>query len=300
VSDVVVVGSCNLDLIVEVTRLPAAGETVRGSDMLIRTGGKGANQALAARRLGAETAFVGAIGDDQFGTMLRDALAAERVDLTGLMTAPGPSGTALILIDGRGENVIAIAAGANGRLTPEHLRLAPASVLLMQLEIPLATCVAAATHAREAGARVVLNAAPAPAGNDPELQQLLKLTDVLVVNEGEARTMANAAGEIAQVARELIAAGPRVVIVTLGAAGALVARGGNTFTIPSHPVEVVDTTGAGDAFCGALAAALAEGRSVAEAVRRGCKAGALATTAVGAQAALPTAADLDDIAMAEA
>jgi ribokinase len=286
VSDVVVVGSCNVDLIVEVARLPDPGQTVRGGEMIVRPGGKGANQALAARRLGANTAFVGAIGDDRFGTTLRAALAAEHVDLTGLVTTPGPSGTALILVDSHGENVIAISPGANRRLTPENALIPPASVLLMQLEIPLDTCVAAASRARGAGARVVLNAAPAPDRSDPNLQRLLELTDVLVVNEGEARVLTRGTGEIGEL-------GPPVAIITRGAEGAVVAQDGDCSTIPSHPVEVVDTTGAGDAFCGALAAALAEGRSVADAARRGCVAGALATTAVGAQAALP-----DDTAMA--
>lgn len=284
---VVVVGSCNLDLIVEVGRLPRPGETVLGGDLARRPGGKGANQAVAARRLGAETAFVGAVGDDDFGTALRRALAAEGIDLAGLATVPGASGVALIVVDAQAENVITVAPGANRHVTAEGLSWTPASVLLLQLEIPLATCVAATTAARAAGARVIVNAAPLPDPADPQLRRLLELTDVLVVNEGEATGLGSVRPERL---REL---GPPSVVVTLGESGAEVAEGRASYAVPGNPVDAIDTTGAGDAFCGALAAALAEGRSLVDAVRWGCAAGALATTAVGAQAAMPTLAQFD-------
>lgn len=310
----VVVGSCNLDLVVEVGRLPEPGETVLGADLVSVPGGKGANQAVAARRLGVETALVGAAGEDGPGVTLREALAREGVDIAGLATVPGPSGVALIVVDAGGENTITVAAGANRRLTAGHLRRLPArltasSVLLTQLEIPIATCVAAAGMAADAGARVVVNAAPLSDPGDPGLRRLLAAADVVVVNQGEAAALGKAvassttdAGSTAGVAEwrrlagELRALGPGAVVITLGAAGAVVADDGGDLAVPGFPVRAVDTTGAGDAFCGALAAALAEGRPLAEAVRRGCAAGALATTSLGAQAAMPAVTDVDALA----
>jgi ribokinase len=302
-SAVVVVGSCNLDLIVEVESLPASGETVLGGDVISRPGGKGANQAVAARRLGAETMFVGATGADQFGATLRAALAAEDVDLTHLMTTDSPSGVALVIVDSSATNLITVAVGANRRLTPEHVSvlrgsLAPTSVLLLQLEIPLATCLAAARIAHEAGAPVLLNAAPLPSRTDGEFEQLLALTDVLIVNEAEAMGLHDVARpsdieEWRSFASEVSVFGPPAVVVTLGDAGAVVAERERSFAVAPYQVNAVDTTGAGDAFCGAVAASLAEKRTLDDAVHRGCAAGALATTALGAQSALPTADEVD-------
>jgi ribokinase len=299
----VIVGSCNLDLVVEVEVLPAAGETVLGGDMASLPGGKGANQAVAARRLGVPTSFVGAVGGDEFGARLRDHLEAEGVDLSGMVTTGGPTGIALITVDAQAKSLITVAPGANRRLTAADMqtlrgRLTPSSVLLMQLEIPVATCVAAARIAREAGAAVVLNGAPIGIAGATGLEELLALTDLLIVNEGEAMHLfagRNAAPgqDWPALAGQLRAWGPAGVIVTLGEAGAVVAESGAAFAVPAYPVRAVDTVGAGDAFCGAVAAALAERRPLAEAVRRGCAAGALATTSVGAQSSLPTAADLD-------
>jgi ribokinase len=303
-SEVVVVGSCNLDLIVRVPRLPLAGETVLGGDMISRPGGKGANQAVAARRLGKGTTFMGAVGNDRFAQTVRDALAAAGLDLAHLVTVDGPTGVAVIVVDGTGANQITVAPGANRELTPAHVRgldryLTASAVLLLQLEIPLPTCVAAASLARESGGRVVLNAAPI-LPIDTQLRRLLSLADVLIVNEREAQALLPDAhpttvdawpGVVAQ----LRAFGPSTAIVTLGADGAAVADATETFLAPSPRVHAVDTTGAGDAFCGGLAAALADSLSLSEAVRRACAAGALATTAMGAQSALPTAAQLDDL-----
>ena len=302
---VVVVGSCNLDLIVEVEQLPAPGQTVLGGDVAIRPGGKGANQAVAARRLGADVAFVGAVGGDQFGATLRQALRDEGVDLDGMVVVEGPSGVALIVVDRQAENVITVAPGANYRLTGEHLRglrlrLTTDSVLLLQLEIPISTCVAAASVAREAGARVIVNAAPLADATDPDLTRLLELTDLLIVNEGEALSLHPGArpGDIdgwRALAATLSLAGPPAAIITLGESGAVAAEHGVTFAVAGTPVRAIDTTGAGDTFCGALAAALADGRALDDAVRRGCASGALATTAVGAQAAMPTVGELDNL-----
>jgi ribokinase len=290
---VVVVGSCNLDLVVEVGHLPAPGETVLGGDVQRRPGGKGANQAVAARRLGAETAFVGAVGDDDFGAELRDTLRAEHVDLSHLTVVPGASGVALIVVDAQAENSITVAPGANRHVSAEAVSWAPTSILVLQLEIPLAAAVSAAAAASAAGARVIVNAAPLPDPADPQLRRLLELADVLVVNEGEATRLGSAQPE------ELRRLGPDSVIVTLGAAGAVVADGATPpVAVAGTPVDAVDTTGAGDAFCGALAASLDAGYPMAEAVRRGCAAGAQAATAVGARAAMPTVDELERL-MAE-
>lgn len=302
-SKVVVVGSGNLDLIVEAPALPAAGQTVLGGDVLSRPGGKGANQAVAARRLGADTTFIGAVGNDQFGGVLRDALAGEGVDLSHLVVADAPSGIALIVFAASAANQITVAPGANRRLTAGHLGalssiLTPDSVLLLQLEIPLPTCVAAARIASDSGALVLLNAAPARDPDDKELQSLLALTDVLIVNEGEALSMSTATAPAdldgwRDFAAELSAAVTATVIITLGESGAVAADGATSFSVPAYFVNSVDTTGAGDAFCGAVAASLAGKQSLYEAVRCGCAAGALATTAAGAQTSLPRSADIE-------
>lgn len=305
-SNVVVVGSCNLDLIIEVPALPVPGQTVLGGDIVSRPGGKGANQAVAARRLGADTTFVGAVGDDQFGRTMRTALDAEHLDLRQLVVTDSPTGVALIVVDKAATNQIAVAPGANRRLGVEHLTrlagaLTPASVLLLQLEIPVPTCVAAARMARDADALVIVNGAPLTDPNDPDLRLLLALTDVLIVNEGEALRLvpseepATTTEEWLDLAARARASGPPAVVVTLGACGVVAAEQGAAFFVPACRVDAVDTTGAGDAFCGAVATALAEKRSLHDAVRRGCAAGALATTAIGAQTSLPTARDVESL-----
>ncbi len=297
------VGSGNLDLIVEAPALPAAGQTVLGGDVLSRPGGKGANQAVAARRLGADTTFIGAIGNDQFGGVIRTALAGEGVDLSHLVVADAPTGVALIVFAASAANQITVAPGANRRLAASHLGgldriLTPDSVLLLQLEIPLATCIAAARAAGEAGALVVLNAAPAADPGDEELMSLLALTDVLIVNEGEALSMSTATAPPDREGWRAFAAGlsaavSATVVITLGESGAVAADDTTSFLVPAYAVNAVDTTGAGDAFCGAVAASLAGKRSLYEAVRCGCAAGALATTAAGAQTSLPRSAEIE-------
>jgi ribokinase len=304
-STAVVVGSCNLDLIVRVPQLPLPGETVLGGDVVARPGGKGANQAVAARRLGADTVFLGAVGNDEFGQTLRGALAREELDLRHLAVVDGPTGVALVVVDPAASNQITVAQGANRHLRDDHLAvlerlLTPGSVLLMQLEIPLRACLTAARAARDAGATVVLNAAPVPGRADHDIDRLLAATDVLVVNESEARSLAAApapasadADRWLAVAGELSRSGPPAAIVTLGSSGAVASDQGASFHIPAYRVDPIDTTGAGDAFCGALTSALVEKRPLADAVRRGCAAGALATTALGAQSGMPTRAELD-------
>ena len=303
---VVVVGSVNLDLAVAVPHLPVPGETILGSEVAFQPGGKGGNQAVAARRLGADTVLFAAVGADQFGDGLRTALAAEGLALDTLVTIEGAAtGLAMIVVGDDGENTIVVAPGANahldnGRLVALADLLGPDAVLVLQLEIPLATCLAAARLARAAGATVVLNAAPLPSLPRPDLTELLSTVDILVVNEGEAlslignvTTLPDGPAGWKAIARDLCRLGPTTAIVTLGPRGAAGAAPEDTHWQPAFPVTPVDTTGAGDTFCGALAAALAERLPLPDAVRRGCAAGALATTRMGAQAAMPTTTELD-------
>jgi ribokinase len=276
--DVLVVGSVNADLVVRVDRRPAAGETVLGSDLATYPGGKGANQAVAAARLGAKVAFLGRTGSDGHGRLLRDALAGDGVDIESLIATPGPSGVALITVGPGGDNTIIVSPGANGRLGADDVAaaealFAAAAVVSLQLEIPLETVLAAARAARAAGARVVLNLSPAADVPD----ELLARCDPLVVNEHEAAFLGatDPAG--------LLARGPRSVVITKGAEGAVVADGTDVVTVRSPRVDAVDTTGAGDAFIGSFATFLVEGCSEREAVARANLYAALSTTAVGTQ-----------------
>jgi ribokinase len=276
--DVCVVGSANLDLVARAPRIPNPGETVLGTSYSEHAGGKGLNQAVAASRAGARTAFVGAVGDDAAGAMLLGVLAAAEVDHRAIHTShEQPTGRALITVSDDAENSIVVVAGANGTLEPPD-ELPPAGVVLAQLEVPLAVVVRAFTLARRVGARTVLNPAPARALPD----DLLALTDVLVPNEHELALLGGR--------DRLLAAGVRALVVTLGARGAeLVASDGTVRTQPPFPVVPVDSTGAGDAFCGALGARLAAGDDLDAAIRWAAAAGALATTVTGAVPSLPTA-----------
>ncbi len=293
---VVVVGSANVDLAVRMPHLPVPGQTVLGGELEQRPGGKGANQAVAAARAGARTAFLGAVGEDGYGAALRTALRQSGVDVEQLRTVEAATGVALVLSDAHGENTIVVAPGANARLSRDDLGglaalLGPAAVLLVQLEVPLDTVTEAVRIASRTGARVVLNAAPAPAAA-AELLPLLPSTDVLVVNAVEAAALGAvpASDGWPAAADRLRSLGPAAVVVTLGGAGAVVADAAGTDTIPAVPVEVVDTTGAGDAFCGALAAELAAGAPIRDAVRAGCRAGAAAAATPGAQGSSQLAA----------
>lgn len=292
---VTVVGSANADLVLVVPRLPAAGETVLASERRAGPGGKGLNQAVAAARAGAATAFVGAVGADAEGRMVRDVLISEGVTPV-LGTAPAPTGLAMVVVDAQGENCIVVAPGANaatGALTPEGEDVVRRSaVLVLQLEIPLALAARAAGVARQAGVSVVLNAAPAA---DPP-DSLLADVDVLVVNEGEARALVgDASGELDAVLEQLVARVPAVA-VTLGPAGAVYRRrGGVAVRVPSPSVDAVDTTAAGDTFTGYLAADLAAGVPLDVALRAACVAGALCVGRPGAVGSIPTRRDVDAV-----
>lgn len=294
--DVVVVGSVNLDQVIEVESLPVPGETVQGGPIIRLGGGKGANQAVAAARLGCSVAFVGAVGTDTDSAQLRAELLAEGVDLTRLAAVDGPPGHAVVLVDRQAENVVVVSPGANARLDAAAVEdagelLDGASVVVAQLEIPLPAVLAAARLA--GGATFVLNPAPAPAGLPDELWPLI---DVLVPNRTELARLCGvpdsalrAPGEVARLAAGLPC---ERVVVTLGAAGALVRDGARTELIAAPTVRAVDTTGAGDTFCGALAVALAEGRGLADAARFAVRAAALSVERTGARTAMPTRARL--------
>ncbi|WP_067453209.1 ribokinase [Actinomadura macra] len=314
-----VVGSANMDLTVTVPRLPECGETVLGGDAARTPGGKGANQAVAARRLGAEVRMVGLVGDDVFGAQLREAIAGEGVDVAGVEVVAGAAtGLAMIMVRSDGENAIAVAPGANAALGPGTARAAAAedgaAALLLQLEIPVDACEAAAAEAKRRGTLVVLNAAPSPRAVDAPMARLLRLVDLLIVNEGEAATLYQALrrspasgggdgpddeqhGEA--VAAALRRLGPDRVVVTLGADGAVGADASGTFRVAAFPVPAVDAVGAGDAFCAALTIAVAEGLPLRRAARRACAAGALAVTRRGAQGSLPHGADVDALLAGE-
>lgn len=291
--EVAVVGSLNLDLVVRVARLPGPGETVSGEDVFRNPGGKGANQAVAAARLGRRVAMVGRVGDDAAGRELLAALEADGVGTSQVRAVAGvPSGTAFITVGDDGENQIVVSPGANARLTPEDVEeagpaLRAAAVTLLQLEVPLAAVAAAAGTA---GGRVVLN--PAPVRELPA--ELLGRVDVLVPNRVELAQLAGGAvpatvAEAVELAGRLPA---RAVVVTLGADGALVVEDGDAGHVPAVPVRAVDTTAAGDAFCGGLADALAAGAALEDAARRAARVAAAACLRPGAQASLPTPADL--------
>lgn len=289
---VVVFGSINMDLVVRTPRLPTPGETLTGHTFFTAPGGKGANQAVACARLGVPTRMVGRVGDDLFGEQLRASLRSFGVQDDGVLTTPGPSGVALIAVDDTAENTIVIVPGANGAVSIADIprlerALDGARALLLQLEVPIETVVAAARAAHTRGVTVILDPAPAL----PLPDELYALADIITPNEHEATTLTGIAvhddqGAIAA-ARALIARGARRVALKLGARGALTADAeGEQFWSP-FTVTPVDTVAAGDAFNGGLAVALSEGRSFDEAIRWGLAAGALSVTRHGAQPSMP-------------
>jgi ribokinase len=309
---VVVVGSVNVDLVVRGERLPAPGETVSGGAFERHHGGKGGNQAVAAARLGRPTLIIGAVGDDEFGEEARAAVRAEGVDVSGLATINGmATGVALILVGATGENLISVAPGANAALGAasvtkalERLGSLAGDVVLVSREIPATAVDAALRVARMAGARTVLN--PAPASGLPLTE--LGLADLITPNLGELAALAAALGpeggarpdlraEPERIARTLIESAPvrEAVVVTLGERGALLVPAGGepAAAIPGIEVAAVDGTGAGDTFNGALAAGLAEGRTLVESVRRAVIAAGVSTMVPGAREGMPRAAELE-------
>ena len=285
---ILVAGSANLDFVVRASHVPAAGETVLGRDFATFPGGKGANQALAcARAGGAATQMLLALGDDAAAQPIEASLRGAGVQLHIVRVREQATGCAFICLSDAAENAITVAPGANAALVAGHLpSLQGVSHLLLQLETPLSTVTAYALQARAAGVKVVLNAAPAQALP----AELLSALDVLIVNEGELRAMAGEGGTVREALDRL-----RVptVVVTLGARGSCARQGGQLHLQPAFPVEAVDTTAAGDTFCGVFVAALGQGQDLPEALRRASAAGALCCTRLGAQSSVPMAQELD-------
>ncbi|MFD7486411.1 ribokinase [Streptomyces mirabilis] len=295
--DLLVVGSANADLVIGVERRPAPGETVLGSDLVVHPGGKGANQAVAAGRLGARTALLARVGDDAHGRLLLDSQRAAGVDTAGVLVGGAPTGVALITVDPSGDNSIVVSPGANGRLTPEDVRsagnlLAASRMVSAQLEIPLETVVEVVRNLAP-GSRFVLN--PSPPRALPA--EVLAACDPLIVNEHEARVIVGTdLGDSPEDwASALLALGPRSVVITLGARGALVASADGAARVPSVKVETVDTTGAGDAFTAALAWRLGLDEPLAEAAAYAARVGAAAVTRAGAQESFPTAEEVASV-----
>jgi ribokinase len=276
--DVVVVGSANLDLVATLDHLPKPGETIVALGYAEHAGGKGVNQAVACARMGARTAFVGCVGNDDAGMFLRGVLENEGIDTTMLSVVDMPTGRAFINVDGRGENVIVVVSGANTQVGVAHkpLVLPTSHVLLMQLEIPLETVAAALNAARKNGSVTVLNPAPYKSLTG----EILSLVDVIVPNETESAACGGT--------KVLLDSGVKTVVTTLGEKGAQIATGSTSSIVAPYKVVAIDTVGAGDAFIGALSAELARGLTITDAAAIGAVAGALATTVHGAVPSLPT------------
>ncbi|EJM15513.1 ribokinase [Pseudomonas sp. GM21] len=295
---VVVIGSLNMDLVTRAPRLPRGGETLIGESFATVSGGKGANQAVAAARLGADVSMIGCVGSDAYGAQLRGALLAEQIDCQAVSTVDDSSGVALIVVDDNSQNAIVIVAGANGALTPQVIDrfdavLQTADVIICQLEVPDATVGHALKRGRELGKTVILNPAPA---SRPLPADWFAAIDYLIPNESEASVLTGLPVDSLEsaetAATRLIAMGASKVIITLGAGGSLFADGTRLEHFPAPKVNAVDTTAAGDTFVGGFAAALAAGSSEAEAIRFGQVAAALSVTQAGAQPSIPTLSDV--------
>ena len=299
---VVVVGSLNMDLVTRASRLPRGGETLVGQSFATVPGGKGANQAVAAARLGAEVAMIGCVGSDAYGAQLRDALLVEGIDCQAVSEVEGSSGVALIVVDDSSQNAIVIVAGSNGQLTPASLLafdavLQAAEVVVCQLEVPMDTVGYALKRARALGKTVILNPAPA---SGPLPADWYAAIDYLIPNESEASALSGVPVDSLDSAKvaatHLLNAGAGKVIVTLGSQGALFADGQGFEHLLAPKVQAVDTTAAGDTFVGGFAAALANGQGEAEAIRFGQVAAALSVTRAGAQPSIPMLHDVQGFA----
>ncbi|MHB1158661.1 MAG: ribokinase [Phycisphaerales bacterium] len=300
---IVVVGSVNMDLVVRSERMPRPGETIRGHDFVTAPGGKGANQAVAAAKLGAMCQLIGRVGDDMFGRQLLQNLQQThvRTDHT-LVTDRCPSGVAVIHVDEHGENAITIVAGANGRVSPDDVDateavIAGAQVLIVQLELPLATVCYAVNIARKHGVTTILDPAPAPTPGS-RLPDELHQVDIISPNQTEAQLLTGeqvtSVAEAKLVGAELVRRGAGAAVMKMGEQGVVVVtRDGQVEHVRGFSVKVVDTTAAGDAFTAGLAVGLAEGLPLVRAARLGCAAGALATTVLGAQQAMPTRSQVE-------
>jgi len=290
---IVVLGSCNTDMVVKSSRLPVPGETILGGTFMMNPGGKGANQAVAAARLGGNVTFVTKTGNDLFGRQSIELYNDENINTEFISSDPDlPSGVALITVDGEGENCIVVASGANGSLSPSDVKdaekeIASADILLMQLEVPIETVEYAAKMAKKNGVKVILNPAPAQSlSND-----LLSNIHMIIPNETEAEIISGIKVtdvESAKKAADMICSkGVDIVVITMGSAGALIKEGNQYHQIPALRVKAVDTTAAGDTFCGAISVALSEGKSLVDAIKFANQCSAITVTRMGAQASIP-------------
>ena len=296
---IVVIGSSNTDMVIKAERLPVPGETVIGNSFMMNPGGKGANQAVAAARIGGDVTLIAKTGNDIFGQQAIQQYNAEGIRTDYIFSDPeNPSGVALIAVDANGENSILVASGANGTLSVEDIEIAKneietAGLLLMQLEIPMETVEYAAGIAFNKGIRVILNPAPAQFLSNQLLQRLYIITP----NKTEAERLTGIKvndWESAQLAADYLSEkGVNIVIITLGAAGALIKEGGRYHRIASEKVKAVDTTAAGDTFNGTLCVGLSEGQNIVDAVKMACKASAIAVTRLGAQSSIPYRKELE-------
>lgn len=299
--DIVVIGSSNTDMVVKTTHLPAGGETVLGGDFFMNAGGKGANQAVAAARYGKHVVFVAKTGDDLFGRQVRESMKQDGIVTDYVFVdKEHPSGVALITIDSKAENCIVVAGGANMYLSKDDIDIAAdeirsAGIVLMQLETPIETVAYAAKMAAEAGVKVVLNPAPAPA--EPLSEELLKNLYLITPNRSEASRITGIdikdMDSAQRAARAIHEMGTKNVIITLGSDGALIYDGNAITLIEAQKVEAVDTTAAGDTFNGVLVSALAEGYSLIDSAREASVAAAISVTRMGAQPAAPTREEVE-------
>jgi len=290
-TDILVIGSLNADLVVRAPHFPQPGETISGGDLRIIPGGKGANQAVAAARQGASVAMLGRVGQDSFGPFLLESLKSDLVDISHVHLDGSATGTAIIVVDANGQNSIVLSAGANGKVSPadvDNVSALRPSLILLQLEIPIPTVLHAARCARQNGSLVILN--PAPAQSLPD--ELISLADFVIPNETELSLLSGIevrdTSSAEKAARVLLDRGARNVIVTLGSKGALVISGKQVTQVAAYKVDVVDTTAAGDAFIGGFASAMLRRLEIVDAVKYATACGALAATKFGAQPSLPT------------
>jgi len=290
---IVVIGSCNTDMVIKSDRLPIPGETVIGGTFLMNAGGKGANQAVAAARQGGKVSFISKTGNDLFGKQSVELYKSEGISTDFIFSDPkNPSGVALIMVDSHGENCIAVASGANGSLTPTDIEKAKsevetADIVLMQLEIPIETVEYAATLAHKRGIPVILNPAPARTLSD----QLLKCLYLVTPNETEAEILSGVKvfdwTSARQAADVISAKGVSNVVITMGAMGAFIKEKDQYYTVEATKVTAIDTTAAGDCFNGTLCVGLSEGKTILESVKTASKVSAITVTRMGAQSSIP-------------
>ena len=291
--NILVIGSSNTDMTIRASRLPAPGETILGGEFKMGRGGKGANQAVAAKRLGGNVTFVCKVGNDVFGNESVQAYAAEGMDISRILRSEKPSGTALIMVDDSGENCISVAPGANGDISVEDIRsiadlIRSASYLILQLEIPVAAVVEAAHIAHEAGVCVILN--PAPATKLPE--SIFADIDILTPNQTETAILNGISDDPDKAVARLAELGVGRIVMTRGSKGSAVYENGKCTLVDACKVNAIDATAAGDTFCGALCVGLSEGLDLVEAARFATRASALTVQKMGAQESIPYRKDL--------